>query len=174
MKLLFVTNSIPFPPRNGVELPLAHLVEHMVERHQVDLLVLAAEDRAEAARTGSLPRGVRLLWGRPRRRPPLRRVLREMAGRGPGYFQTGFELDESASVLDRTEYDLAWVTPVSEWGFVRHRGPGPAACTCCGPRAERPYYDSVCGVPDGTLLRTRRTRSRASPPRAAHAVDRPV
>jgi glycosyltransferase involved in cell wall biosynthesis len=41
MKILFVTSSIPYPPRNGVELPIVKLIQNLSLNHKIDLTVLA-------------------------------------------------------------------------------------------------------------------------------------
>lgn len=121
LKILVVTESIPFPPRDGVELPLARLVDYLASMHDVHLLVLGNRDPAGCDRERELPAGVRLLRGTPRRRGLGRRLAGEILGRSPAFFDGAFDMDGADAVLDAESYDVAWISPVGLWGFIRAR-----------------------------------------------------
>ena len=121
MRILIVTDTIPFPPQNGRELPLSHLVESLLSpRFEVDILVISSEiDGPDDQRLRNVPPNVGNLFRLSAEAvPAAERLTRELAGIRPGYYLQGFSLQEVEDILAGTDYDLAWITPIRCLGLV--------------------------------------------------------
>lgn len=121
MRILIVTDSIPFPPQNGRELPLSHLIEGLCPpRFEVDILVIASEiDGPDDQRLKNVPPNVgNLFWLSAAAVPSAERLARELTGIRPGYYLQGFSSQEVEEILAGKDYDLAWITPIRCLGLV--------------------------------------------------------
>lgn len=122
MYLLFVATSIPFPPRNGVELPLYNLMQRLSSRHQVDLIVLTRGFNEKAdfiERQANVPSNIRVISNLVcRRRGIVAIVLRELFGIAPSFLRDSFCTEDLGELLGNREYDFVWVSPVGGLGFV--------------------------------------------------------
>ena len=118
LRMLVVTESVPFPPRNGRELPTCHLVRGFAERFVVDLLVASGERADFERRRACVPGSVRgVTWIGTRQASALRRAAGEVIGLRPSYFARGF----SAAKLKRAitgGYDFIWISPVGLLGLL--------------------------------------------------------
>ena len=122
MKILFVVNSLPFPARNGVELPVERLAGQFAEDHVVDFLVVGRSPTAHAdfsERLANAPSNIRSArFLRVNGRGPLRSFMAELLGRRPMFSIHGdFCADDLGSILKET-YDFIWVSPVGCLGLV--------------------------------------------------------
>ena len=120
MRVLFVTNTVPFPPRHGVELTNAHIIAGLAERHEVDVAVAApsAGDVEYEARRPNVPGTVRSL-SRVRLEPASawRRTVGELAGRRPAFFLRKFRRADVEAIM-RGDHDVLWASPVGCLGIV--------------------------------------------------------
>jgi hypothetical protein len=118
LRVLVVTESIPFPPRSGRELPTAHLVSGFARRFQVDLLVVSKSRELFERRRPNVPSAVRdVRWLRAPATSPLRRAAEEVIGVRPSYLARGFDA-ESVRAAVAGDYDLVWVSPIGLLGLV--------------------------------------------------------
>jgi hypothetical protein len=118
--ILFVTDSLPFPPRNGRELPIAKYLTELGREFTVDLVVLVPDDAQEwIGRPATVPAEVRALHRvRYKRMSPLKAGIEEVVGGRPAFYIRGFnEADVRASMGD-APYDFVWVSPVRAIGFL--------------------------------------------------------
>lgn len=122
MKLLFVTTSIPFPPRQGIELPNAHIAEALSKIFDVDLLVItrSAQDKnLLEERRGNLPSTVgKLLHLQSRPSSSSSRLLKELALQEPTFFIDGFEVQALKNLFQKQSYDAVWFSPVGSLGLL--------------------------------------------------------
>ena len=120
MKLLLITESIPFPPRNGRELPTARIFEQFMQRHEVDLLVLGQDDADYKARLKYLPEGIHKTFFIPYTKlNPLKRAINELFFIKPAYFFRVFDPLRIEKILADKHYDFAWVNPPGNLDLIR-------------------------------------------------------
>ena len=120
MRLLMITNTIPFPPRNGLELPIAKLVNYLGERHHVDLLVIhenRSDFNARAGLNDTKFQSLFFLQGKPI--PTWKRVGRELIGSAPAFYKYDFATDELTALAKGMTYDLVWVCTPGNFTFLQ-------------------------------------------------------
>ena len=59
MKILVITESIPFPPANGKEVTISKIFERIAKKHIVDIMVLAPNTEKEKVRLKCVPKQIR-------------------------------------------------------------------------------------------------------------------
>lgn len=126
-KILVVTESVPFPPRNGRELPTARLVERFADAFDCDLVVASSRGREDFdARSENVPDSIsNVHFIHTESTNALTRLWREVTGWPPTFFERGFREDEVGPLVTAGAYDIVWVSPVGYLGFVdfcRERG----------------------------------------------------
>lgn len=113
MRLLFISNSYPFPPRNGLDLVSANLLENFRKSFDVEFLLLNGDGKyPENAEEG--------FWAI--REVPVgmaRKIWDELTLKNPLYFSRGSK-DEAVGRLQAQSYDWIWCGDVSALGFVRY------------------------------------------------------
>ena len=129
MRILFVTNTPPFPSRDGVKVVSSHYVEEFKKRGAgVDLLFLRRPK--EHFDEEELNRSIfnRVYSCSIRRVPRVRSILRQVMGGAPYFAQ--WQLDGEAVDLSSNAYDLVWATPRSVLKVVAElRGSGSLRCS---------------------------------------------
>lgn len=119
LSILVVTETLPFPPRNGVELPIAKFTEAFAAEFICDILVIGADARDFEQRRPNVPGTVREVLRVPAgQRSMLGRILKEVFGLRPAYTRGGFDSREVSRVFAHRSYDWLWVSPVGCMGFV--------------------------------------------------------
>lgn len=120
--ILFITTALPFPPRQGVELPLSKVAEYLSVHHSVDFLVITTGVKSEedhAARRKDVPTTVGNVWSLSAgNRPRLVSIIREVIGVTPSFMLDGFDRDEVRRILAGTRYDAVWCSPIGCLGLV--------------------------------------------------------
>lgn len=106
-RLLVVVDQLPWPPRNGITLPLVHYLEHLGRTHELRLVLLRGEGEPvdEAERAENQRRYGPLTELRLVRRGRVGRVLDELTGRG--MYQHGWVPADVTALL---ALDTAWRT----------------------------------------------------------------
>jgi glycosyltransferase involved in cell wall biosynthesis len=139
MNMVFISNTVPFPPRDGRELPLARQIEHFSRFGAVDLIVMGKDAQHEVnTRAMNASPGVRRVIAIQARRPArFTAALQELLVYRPSFFYTAFN---EAEVLEAfaSEYDIAWISPVGCWGITRY----------CNSRGIRIARKIVLGLND--------------------------
>jgi glycosyltransferase involved in cell wall biosynthesis len=120
LRILLVTESIPFPPRNGRELPTAEIFRVIAERAEVDLLVITNEDVDYQKRLHNLPKNINCIGklAYSQSRSPSTRLLNEMRGEKPGYFSKKYNDKAVRDLMLGKQYDVVWVSPASLYTFI--------------------------------------------------------
>jgi len=120
-KILVVTTSVPFPPRQGVELFLSNLIKCLAVNYNVDLLVLGSENEYSTSyieRKDSALRYVsNVYYARYNVRSKMYLVVREVLGIASTFYHDLYE-EEYLSIFKGTEYQAVWVSPIGALGFV--------------------------------------------------------
>lgn len=117
MKILFVVDEFPFPPRNGVTLPTANIIELFIKRgFHVDLLHLVVSDDLVdygLAKSKGISACALILM---RRFEQVRSIIKELIG-----VSAVFEAwrPDGRIVGDPllSEYDLVWASPIRPFGL---------------------------------------------------------
>lgn len=139
MKILVLSKSIPFPPRNGVELPLARIFEQIGLEHTVDFLIISEDEEDLRQRQAAVPSAIRQIFHiRPRYLSPKQRLLNELTQKQPAFFAYTFDPSELKHLADSFDYDLVWVNPPGNITFLR-------ACNQLGLHF---YRQSILGLND--------------------------
>lgn len=151
MKILFVTTSIPFPPRQGIELPNAHISEAIAEAFELDMLVITRSPQDEQRleeRKQNVPASVKqVLSLRSRDRPSSQKLLQELTLQRPTFFINGYDTSALTEIFD-ANYDAVWVSPVGGLGLLsacRKAGLSlpPMVALGCNDVITTTYVDSL-------------------------------
>lgn len=117
MRVLFVVDRYPFPPRDGVALPVARLALGLARRHQVDVAILGRDEGvSDAPPLPEIGRSFRL-GGRQGR--GLAGLADELLLRRPRFEWRAFSGGPVDELLSGDPYDVAWVSPVGCLGLLR-------------------------------------------------------
>lgn len=112
MRILFVLNQLPYPPRNGVTIPSYNYLKGMAEYNEVYLLFLrdtwyeSSDEGIEKNR-----RLVAKMWVMDvHKQPALERIGREL--KGVSLFHVGRAYDESLirEICESASFDVVWVS----------------------------------------------------------------
>lgn len=117
--ILFITETIPFPPRNGRELPTAEIISNLPEDKEVSLLIISnniddfekrkdnlASNVKEVARIGYTTISA------------ATRMKREVLQAMPSYFSKTYNYNEVVAYSHKKKYDWVWVSPAGLYSFV--------------------------------------------------------
>ena len=125
MKILFVSDSFPAPPRNGTELPLARIMEHLSLKHTVSFarIVVDCADSAgaaENARLNASPIGFKRTCAIRARKPAfLKLIADEVLLRQPTYLAWDYHHGDLKDALAAESFDVIWVAPVGFGSFCQ-------------------------------------------------------
>ena len=123
MNILFVSTSIPFPARQGVELPLEHIIEKLAVSHTVDILAIVKDQQGRddfSARRKNVPRAVRqinMVHAYSRSLPTA--ALRELIGLAPTFLIDQYNSEELRRIFNHYHYDMVWVSPIGCIGLLQ-------------------------------------------------------
>jgi polysaccharide biosynthesis protein PslH len=116
MKILFVTASYPFPPKNGVELPIYNLINNYSKSHTVDLLVIGNnQDKSKGLedKDKKINNIRNFYYIEANKKRSLISIFKEFFFID-AYFMNSFLLSADIDKLpNREKYDFIWVSPLS-------------------------------------------------------------
>ncbi len=122
MKILFVTTSIPFPPRQGIELPNAHIAEALSASFELDMLVITQSPKDEQLleeRKQNVPASVKQVLSLPSRdHTSGHKLLKELTLQRPTFFINGYDTKRLKEIFAANTYDAVWVSPVGGLGLL--------------------------------------------------------
>jgi glycosyltransferase involved in cell wall biosynthesis len=123
MKIVFVTSSVPFPARQGVELPLQNIIQSLSKRHNVSMAVIcqSARDLIEfEERKGNVPSTIESVdFLRVKKRKRSLSALREVMGVSPTFYLDDFEVSDIIRLFYDKGFDLAWFSPIGNLGLLK-------------------------------------------------------
>lgn len=120
MKILILTESCPFPPTNGKELPIAKIFEELSEEHKVDIIISEnIQNKDEAVHKCKEAGMAKITFIQKNRLSKRQRVLNsifklDFASLQPFIFNSK---DFEAAIGDEV-YDWVWVSPISSFSLV--------------------------------------------------------
>lgn len=113
MKILFVVDQLPYPPRNGVTIPTFNYVSGLALKHDVFMILLAGDlYKPSDEQLAENRRYVNELWVvQRRRRPKLVRIKDELTMRTPYRLGWDYQMDQLEMVLKGQQFDVVWASP---------------------------------------------------------------
>ena len=134
-----MAKTLPFPPRNGIELPLARFFEEIGQSNQVDFLVINESKAGFEERVAFLPPQIgNVFYLKPVLRSGLNRLVGELMGVQPAFFAYKYDEQQLRALVKDFKYDIVWVNPPGSYTFLE-------ACENIGCK----FYDrSVLGLND--------------------------
>lgn len=113
-RILFITDELPFPPKNGVTIPAFHFLSRLAVENEVSLLFLQSPwQKAEELAIKANRRFVKNLWvlnlmvkGR------MESVVDEVFCRKPYFASSSFNSAQCAQLLSSYDCDVLWATPI--------------------------------------------------------------
>jgi glycosyltransferase involved in cell wall biosynthesis len=121
MKILFVGNTFPIPPRNGVELPLSQIMQNLSIKHKVFFALIYEGDKpdlSELKRVKFAPSWLnKVFMFQAIKRSKLKRICDEVRLRKPFYYRSEYNLNQIKSELKDQNIDLIWASPEGLGGF---------------------------------------------------------
>ena len=120
MRVLFLTNTLPFPPRNGRELPIAHIIGQISKKHTVDVLVLDNTPGKDfTTRRNNVPAFVNKT-GRVRiqKRNAVDRIFKEWFLVEPSWSIGKLNSHDLNIMKEFSGYDVVWVSPLRCIGYL--------------------------------------------------------
>jgi len=116
MKVLIATDSFPFPPLNGKELPIARLFENICTRHDVDLLILSDDNNAKPF----IPRqGINLIGClQVKKASERKKIFTSIITLKHSISPYEYSIEKVKEVIGGRQYDFIWLSPVSYYSFI--------------------------------------------------------
>jgi glycosyltransferase involved in cell wall biosynthesis len=111
MNLLFITDHLPFPPRNGITIPLANFISQLAGNHAVTILYVT--DKAlddELQKQLALNKGkVTEVWvSQWRKKSLLRRIIGELSFSEAFSFRWIVDFSAIAPMAHEKDFDVIW------------------------------------------------------------------
>jgi len=118
MKILIITESIPFPPLNGRELPVAGIFEQLSIRHTVHLLVIENNSR-NSKDLSRIPESIQFLGYLPAKKwSNKKRIIKTILSLryllSPFYYTE----EDVRKIISHHVYDFIWISPVLYYGLI--------------------------------------------------------
>lgn len=113
-RILFITDELPYPPRNGVTIPSFHLITGLSIYHDVSLLFLKKDSRNIIHEDIEANRSlVNNLWVlEMKSNNPIISLFDEFICVTPFFASDHFDTMQCAHLLDGYDCDVLWATPI--------------------------------------------------------------
>ena len=112
MKILFILNQLPCPPRNGVTIPSYNYIKGLAGRNEVSLLYL--RDPAHEAGENDIENNrelVRELWVTDVTKMPAGdRIVRELAGKYFYHMGRRYDRELMGAIFRENDFDVVWIS----------------------------------------------------------------
>jgi glycosyltransferase involved in cell wall biosynthesis len=119
MKILIITDSIPFPPYNGKELPIAGIFQEISKRHRVDILVISSKKKTDTEKSSLLPPSIKNISFLTATKLSKKKHLFNFLLSGRHSFSTlRYSYENTKQLFQNKMYDLIWLSPVTNYGFI--------------------------------------------------------
>ncbi|MCL0066623.1 glycosyltransferase family 4 protein [Thermodesulfovibrionales bacterium] len=118
--ILFITDELPFPPRNGVTVASFHFLSGLTKKHQVSLLFLQLpRRRADRSAVKANRQFVKNLWVLdmiPSKQ--LEAILNEAFCRVPYFARYTFNPAQCMQLFGDYDCDVLWATPIGSFAQI--------------------------------------------------------
>ena len=119
MRILFIVGALPFPPKQGIDLPLSRIIQALAQCSKVELLVISksyADEKDFQAQLKTLPSYVHKVWNiRSSRRSPWLKIFNELFLIRPNFFIDNFSdahIQKFWKDSGQCQYDWVWISPI--------------------------------------------------------------
>jgi len=113
LNILFITNSVPFPARHGVELPINQILQHIGLSHTIDVLVYGHKDadrKDYETRKRNVPEAIRsTTYIGISKQNRWRSILRDLFFIQPGFLVDKIHPKFRDKKLISQSYDAIWI-----------------------------------------------------------------
>lgn len=117
MKILVITETVPFPPANGKEIPIANIFELLARKHSVDILVLA--DKEPCYNPNKLPDSIKKIFSlRVTEVGSIKKIFRSLLFFNGSVSFYDYVVDDIIKTIGDSKYDFVWISPVKFFGFT--------------------------------------------------------
>lgn len=121
MKILLVTDSIPFPAPSGRNLPMSNLFSYISEKHVVDYLFLGENDDYFKHHLTKIPKSFsNVIFLKRKKMSFWHGVYGELAGKSSGFLNYTFDFNEVEQILNEPKYDIIWTSLIGNFSFARY------------------------------------------------------
>lgn len=119
-KILFITDELPFPTRNGVTIPAFYFLSGLAGEHEVSLLFLQLPgQKVEETAIKANRRFVKNLWVlNLRAMGRMKSVVDELSCRVPHFASASFNPAQCAQLLSGYDCDVLWATPIGPFARI--------------------------------------------------------
>lgn len=119
-RILFITDELPFPPKNGVTIPAFHFLCGLAVEHEVSLLFLQSPwQKAEELAIKANRRFVKNFWVlNLRAKGRMKSVVDEVFCRKPYFASSSFNSAQCAQLLSSYDCDVLWATPIGPFARI--------------------------------------------------------
>lgn len=119
MRILVLSKSLPFPPRHGLELPLAKIFEVIGKHHEVDILVISNQRDDYEARLSGVPDSIRKTYFLQAGTIDSKtRMWNEITLKRPAFFSNNYKDEDLRALASEFDYDVVWVSPPGNFTFI--------------------------------------------------------
>jgi glycosyltransferase involved in cell wall biosynthesis len=116
MKILFVVDQLPFPPRNGVTIPTANYINGLKKNNEIDVLFLKEGNINKEFRNNTLNKINNLITIETRKNEFILSIIEEILLVKPIFANKKY-INKHKLVLDK-EYDVVLASPISTLYFT--------------------------------------------------------
>lgn len=122
MKCLFILETVPFPPRQGVELPNYHLLKNFSKFHNIDIAVIPKNKNGIDEywmRLPNVPKFIKKIYLiKPKFTNTFLKYILELILYAPTFSHTKFDNKDVDKLICNNHYDLIWCSPFGLLSFV--------------------------------------------------------
>src|SRR4051812_831452 len=119
MKILVITESIPFPPANGKEVTISKIFERIAKKHFVDIMVVASDTQKERVKLKCLPNQIRnAFFLQATEINSTRKIFRSIWFFGGVISFYDYNLMDIKKALRGNNYDFVFLMPVKHYGLI--------------------------------------------------------
>ena len=145
-RILFITDELPFPPRNGVTIPSFHFLSGLARKHEVSLLFLQLPghkaDKSALAANRQFVKNLWVLDMMPSKQ--WKAILNEVFCRVPYFAHYAFNQAQCKQLLSGYDGDMLWATPIGPFAQI-------SSIEACMPERPRLRIAAISDSYTGSL-----------------------
>lgn len=121
MNILFITDKVTFPPKDGIELPNSKIMEGLSNDHNIYILrpFVNKEEKGQVEDQLREPSFIKdSFWVQIKLDSSLKRIADELTIQKPFYFIDKIVQDKDLASFGKINFDWIWVSPVGYLGIA--------------------------------------------------------